>query len=193
MSVQAAMNQLIGTTIGTVTELTAPTRFAKEQERIRKESEAKEENIATKRAETLSKTLSEAGFAALGDEEGLQDWAAAEENLTDIRERQFQRDPSKESYGALRKQREATRAAYNTIEEARREKARWQKEEAEAEAFDSVSDKIETHVNQQSALDDRLEAIKLIEAAKRLKDEGAIKSNRQLKSILYRLNNKEDE
>lgn len=184
MSVQAAMNQLMGTIGAVGMQVTAPMRFAQQQQEAQAKAEEKKTEEREKKLSALEMELGDLQQPG----KPRQDTATIIEDLNlarDIMRQNFMENPSPKSYDRYRKARDQARrgADFYTRYDAKRQATA----EAEMSAFSRVADKIETQVNQATAMEERLDAIKLRQAATQMREEGAIKSNRQLKSILYHI------
>lgn len=59
---------------------------------------------------------------------------------------------------------------------------------AEKNAVDRVTTRVETLQNQRTAIEERFDAVKLADAARQMRADNIIPSNKQLKSILYNIN-----
>lgn len=185
MSVQGAMNQLMGT-VGTLgMQITAPMRFAKEQQKAQESAQEKKTEEREKQLSALETELTD--IQKTGNPRTPQDRAQIIDNLNlarDIMRQGFMENPTKESYNRYKKARGQAIMGETLFGKS------WDdqfKQQAEMGAFTRVADKIETQVNQATAMEERLDAIKLRQAATQMREEGAIKSNRQLKSILYHI------
>lgn len=184
MSVQGAMNQLMGTVGSLGMQITAPMRFAKEQQKAQEAAQEKKQEEREKKLSALDMELEDLQQPG----KPRQDTATIIEDLNlarDIMRQNFMENPSPKSYDRYRKARDQARRGADFY--SRYEAKRQATAEAEMGAFTRVADKIETQVNQATAMEERLDAIKLRQAAAQMREEGAIKSNRQLKSILYHI------
>lgn len=190
MSIQAAINQMLGSAGGALYQVTAPQRFATAQKQAAEEAKAKELEEQERKLKSLEiETEDLAGSASERDKATvIEDIQLAR----DIMKRRFEADPSAETYREYKKYRTHAKMAEKLLRPTSMSRAEESLRTAEDNAFNRIATKTETAVNQKTAMEQRLDALKLKEAAKQMRQEGAIKSNKQLKSILYKLDGKEE-